>query len=283
MNTLIFGSTGFLGATFFIDPPPEFIAVPRQRFDFTKPITSEFREFLHNSEASSAIILSAISSPDECWRDPVGSDDVNTAGTIALCEELKKLGIKPVFFSTDHVFDGVRGQYHEGDRYNPITLYGRQKMATELHIRENFTDYLIMRTSKQVAMRMDKRNTLSESVQLLLQDKPIRCATDNWLSPAFVEEIVEMTMIALQSGLSGIYHIAPKPEYSRLELGRLIADAVGADHTLVVPCSISDFNFPEVRPTRCTLDGSKLRMALQYKMMDIDVGLKRLVSVMRPN
>ena len=93
---------------------------------------------------------------------------------------------------------------------------------------------------------------------------------------------MEMTMIALQSGLSGVYHIAPKPEYSRHELGLLIADAVGADHSLVIPCSIRDFNFPEVRPTRCTLDGSKLRMALQYKMMDIDMGLKKLVSVLRP-
>lgn len=279
-TSLVFGSTGFLGETFFKKSSPNLSAVPRSQYDFTQPIPAQLHSLLERSSGTAGLILTAISSPDECLRDPVVSQAVNVTGTMDLLKEYKRHAIKPVFFSSDHVFDGIKGNYREADAYGPITLYGRQKMQTETFIRENFSDFLILRTSKQVAMRVDSRNTLSEMALLLKAAKPIRCATDNWIAPSFVEDIRHMTLNAVKLGLSGIFHVAPNEEYSRLELGHHIADCLGVTHELVHPCSILDFKFLEVRPPHCTLDGSHLRKTLDYKMTSLFDGLGQLKAIL---
>ena len=101
-------------------------------------------------------------------------------------------------------------------------------------------------------MRVDAKNTLSELALKLRAGQSIRCATDSWIAPAFVEDIVAITRQALQ--LKGIYHIAPARHYTRLELGLAIAESVGAAKDLVQPCSIKEFNFPEVRPPQSSED-----------------------------
>lgn len=275
-KTLVFGSTGFLGRTFFLSPSPKLVPVPRSRYDFQQPLPKDFESFLEDSDFSNAIILTAISSPDDCLRDPSLSHAVNVEGTLRLLRVLKKFDIKPVFFSSDHVFDGIKGLYREDDEYNPITLYGRQKVLAEIFIRENFTDYLIMRTSKQVAMRVDPKNTLSEMAIKLKNGQPIRCATDNWIAPSFVEDIFDLTLKALANELIGVYHIAPEEQFSRLELGLMIASAVKAHPKLVESCSILDFKFLEVRPPRCTLDGSRLTKRLDFIMTPLTKGLEIL-------
>jgi dTDP-4-dehydrorhamnose reductase len=278
--TLIFGVTGFLGRTFFTGPSPGLIPVDRHRYDFSQGPTRDFSNFLRASNATSAIVTAAVSSPDACLENPSRSEAVNVTGTLELFRQLKELRIKPVFFSTDHVFNGEQGNYREDDAYSPITLYGRQKVAAETFVRENFTDFLILRTSKQVAMRVDPQNSLSEMALKLRAGLPIRCATDNWLAPSFVEDIVKITTGALQAGLTGVFHVAPEQQVSRLELGFLVADCMAASRELVEACSMKDFNFPEVRPPRCTLDGSKLRAALGIAITPLTEGLRELRRVL---
>lgn len=275
-KTLVFGSTGFLGKTFFLKPSLKFIPITRRLFDFQQSTPTALTQFLEETNATSAIILTAISSPDDCLRDPTTSHAVNVEGTIRLLQVLKELEIKPIFFSSDHVFDGIKGHYQEDDAYSPITLYGRQKVLTETFIRENFSDFLILRSSKQVAMRIDPKNTLSEMAIQLKSGRPIRCATDNWIAPSFVEDIFRLTQLASENGLSGVFHIAPAQQLSRLELGLLIASTVGASPKLVESCSILDFKFLEVRPPRCTLDGSRLTNQLNFKMTELARGLEIL-------
>jgi len=71
---------------------------------------------------------------------------INAKGTSNIIEAAKKTGIegKIIYFSTDCVFDGVKGWYSESDKPNPITDYGRSKVAAEGFVREH-PDHIIMR------------------------------------------------------------------------------------------------------------------------------------------
>jgi dTDP-4-dehydrorhamnose reductase len=281
-RVLVFGTTGFLGKTFFLEPTDSLIPINRKLHDFTQPINDECAKTLEHSRATAAIITTAMSSPDECLKNPELSENINVTGTIALLNALKKLKIKPVFFSTDHVFDGQRGLFTESDDYCPITLYGRQKTRTETYIRENFSDYLILRTSKQIAMRVDPKNILSELGAKLRAGQVIRCATDSWITPAFVEDIVKTTLALIEMDAAGIFHVAPDSALSRFELGLKLARAFDVSPELVRACSMADFNLPEARPPRCTLNGAKLRDSVGVRMKDVDSGIvdlrKRLDS-----
>ncbi|MGE4132083.1 MAG: NAD(P)-dependent oxidoreductase [Bdellovibrionales bacterium] len=274
----VIGSTGFLGQTFFRRdwPGVDLVPIDRQLADLTKPFEKHLGDVLKRHQVEAAIVCAAMSSPDDCKRDPDLSHKVNVSGMIRLFDLLKKLKIKPVFFSTDHVFDGQKGNYSEEDAYNPITLYGRQKVEAESYLRQNFTDYLILRTSKQVAMRKDKKNILSQMTEKLRSGQPIRCATDHSIAPAFVEDIASVTLSALKAGLSGIYHITPGQTFTRFELGQALAEILQAPATLVEPCSIQDFQFLEVRPPVCTLNNQKLVASLSPRFTDLASGVRRL-------
>lgn len=276
---LVIGSTGFLGQNFKNLTPPSW-AEPffsnRKIVDLGLDFSNSLAAHLRENNYDSAIITAAIASPDECRKHPEFSHQVNVTGTTQLFKLLKEFGVKPVFFSTDHVYDGIKGAYDETDSYHPITMYGRQKVEAEIFLRENFSDYLILRTSKQVSTYIAPKNILSEMALKLKSGENIRCATDQWVAPAFVEDIVALTWKAIESKLSGPYHIAPAKEYSRLELGVICADQLDFDRKQVIPCSIKDFQFAEVRPPRCTLNGGKIVSALKYKMMSLEEGLQKL-------
>ncbi len=276
----VIGSTGFLGGTFFEKSHSgvELIPVDRKTADLTKNFELHLSDFFKRNPVQAAIITSAISSPDECKANPELSHKVNVDGTIRLFKLLKGLGIKPVFFSTDHVYDGQKGNYNEGDPYSPVTVYGQQKTQAENFLREHFDEFLILRTSKQVSTRIDRKNILSEMTVRLLTGRTIRCATDHSIAPIFAEDVVTITLDAVRKGLSGPLHLAPPQTYTRLELGHAVADALSTPRTLVEPCSIHDFKFLETRPPFCTLDSSLLQKFLNPKFIDLKDGIARIVA-----
>lgn len=279
----VFGPTGFLGRTFFEDFHHGFqlVAFDRRVVDLTRTFELHLGDIFKRNTFSAAIVCAAISSPDECKVQPELSEQVNVDGTIRLFKVLRDFGIKPIFFSTDHVYDGQKGLYNENDAYSPITKYGEQKVKAEGFLRENFDDFLILRTSKQVSTRFDKKNVLAEMALKLLNDQTIRCATDQSISPIFVEDIVQMTLEALRRDLSGPLHLAPPNIWSRLELGLRIARFLNVPEEMVEPCSIKDFKFAEIRPPKCTLDSSLLQRLLKPSFTKLEDGLRQLTSRLR--
>lgn len=277
-KTLLIGSTGFLGQTFKREFPDRIIAVGRDHVDLTKDFEPELQALIAEHNPDSAIITAAFSKPDVCKTDPEGSRAVNVTGTIKLLENLRRSSVKPVFFSTDHVFNGQKGHYKEDDPYSAVTVYGKQKVETEQYIRDHFRHSLILRTSKQVAMRVDPMNNLSEMALKLKAGQPIKCAFDSWLSPSFVEDIARVTMALLDKPASGIYHISSSRDYTRLELGEMVAQEMGVPMELVQKCSIEDFKFAEIRPPKCILDGSKLERELGYAPTPLKDGIRRVLA-----
>ncbi len=65
---------------------------------------------------------------DGAETDPQGAAAVNVGGTRHAAE----LGVPLVYYSTDYVFDGGKGEpYVESDAPNPLSAYGRTKLHGE--------------------------------------------------------------------------------------------------------------------------------------------------------
>jgi dTDP-4-dehydrorhamnose reductase len=276
----VIGTTGFLGRTFFDEAHDgvEMLPIGRGLADLTQSFEKSLRDYFKAYRVEAAIITAAVSSPDECKLKPELSRAINVDGTIRLLKLLKEFEIKPVLFSSDHVYDGTRGNYNESAEYAPINEYGRQKAETETFLRENFDEFLILRTSKQVSTKIHKKNVLSEMILRLLTGRNIRCASDHFISPIFTEDIVQITLAALNKGLSGPLHLAPPETYSRLELGQKVADLIHVPQSQVESCSIQDFKFVEVRPPHCTLDSSLLRTFLNPKFTSLESGVAAILE-----
>ena len=56
--------------------------------------------------------------------------------------------IKPIFMSSERVFDGGLGNYSEDDPANAETVYGTQKMEIEQYLAQSGGDYAVLRLAK---------------------------------------------------------------------------------------------------------------------------------------
>ena len=94
------------------------------------------------------IIVAAISDPDQCYVNQKLSNYINVDSTISVLKILKEKQIKPIFISTEMVFNGNGELYSEFDKPEPILIYGTQKLEVEKFILNNFDDFMILRLSK---------------------------------------------------------------------------------------------------------------------------------------
>lgn len=73
---------------------------------------------------------------------------VNAEGTKNLADAAETVGATIVYVSTDYVFEGLKlTGYLETDAVTPQTEYGRAKIAGEQAIKQNNSNYYIVRTS----------------------------------------------------------------------------------------------------------------------------------------
>jgi dTDP-4-dehydrorhamnose reductase len=72
--------------------------------------------------------------------------DTNVVGTTNILFSCIEKNTKLVFISTDHVFDGKKGDYDIDDPLNPLSKYAKTKAAAELIVR-TYSNSLVIRTS----------------------------------------------------------------------------------------------------------------------------------------
>ena len=72
---------------------------------------------------------------DACEGDPDRAFAVNALGTRHVAEAARRAGAHLVYLSTDYVFDGSSPRpYVEWDEPNPLSVYGRSKLAGEQRV-----------------------------------------------------------------------------------------------------------------------------------------------------
>ncbi|MGH8625114.1 MAG: dTDP-4-dehydrorhamnose reductase, partial [Gammaproteobacteria bacterium] len=90
----------------------------------------------------------AYTAVDKAESEPELAMKINGVAPEIMAEEAKKLRACLVHYSTDYVFDGTKlAPYDEDDRTNPISVYGKSKLAGEQAIRGSGCRHLIFRTS----------------------------------------------------------------------------------------------------------------------------------------
>src|SRR5262245_55339196 len=80
------------------------------------------------------IINCAVLGVDACENDPVLAQATNVDGPQALARVSAEIGAEILHFSSNYVFDGKLtkgGLYSADDAANPISVYGKTKLAGE--------------------------------------------------------------------------------------------------------------------------------------------------------
>ncbi len=288
-RTAIIGAAGFLGRAFlaaYRREHPGTIGAARAAgpgllpLDLASPgpLAARLAETGHRE----ALILAGVASIVRCERDPAGTRAVNVEGTLRLTKALRAVGVRPVFASSDYVFDGARGGYREGDRPAPGTEYGRQKAETGARLLEACGgDCRILRLSKVFALERGGGTLLDELAARLVSGAGVDAADDNIFCPTRLEDLITAVALVQARDLRGLVHVCGSEARSWHDLAAALAAALGVDPLLVRRCSIDDIQRDPRRPKDISMNNERLVQATGCAFTPVAASVERVAAQWR--
>ena len=191
--------------------------------------------------------------------DPRLARRVNVEATRLLAELAAE--IQFVYFSTDLVFDGRKGNYAENDAVNPLHLYGETKATAEQIVLKN-PRHLVVRTSINGGISRAGNRGFNEQLRLSLRaGKTVTLFTDEFRSPIPAIETARAVWELAAKSCAGTYHVAGAERLSRWQMGQLLVKRWPEIKTHIEAGSAKDFPGPPRAPDT-SLDISKAQKVL---------------------
>ena len=166
----ITGANGLIG-NYLVQTAPRFAphwrvrALTRDQLDLLD-FAAVRREF-QKDKPQLIVHCAAVSTVAAAQKNPDLARRVNVDATALLAGLAADIPF--VFFSTDLVFDGRKGNYAEDDAVNPIHVYGETKAAAEQIVLKN-PRHTVVRTSLNGGKSRAGNRGFNEDLRLAWQD-----------------------------------------------------------------------------------------------------------------
>lgn len=271
MTVLVVGAGGRLGSEFMdrLASLGDLTGLTHVQCDITDSLAVE-RAVL-GLQPTVVINCAAQSSIDACEKDHDQAYRINVLGARNVAHAAYKVAAKVVHFSTDYVFDGTADRpYAEWDTPNPVNWYGCTKLMSEEAVRRANPDSLVLRIAYVYGAHGD--NPVTAVMRAAQAGTPLTLPDDQVMSPTSASEVVQQTMLLIQRGAVGTYHVTGKDQTSRYDFARAVATTLGLDVQLV-PVHVADIPGRVPRPLRTPLAHEHLRLEGQDMMSEWDQAL----------
>lgn len=298
-KVLVVGSNGLLGqktAELLLRGSPHSVVLsslePRpvvsyQSADYLQlDVTSkkDVRQAFASAGPDVVINCAAMTSVDACETEREAAWKINVGGVENLAESARSHGTTVVHISTDYVFDGKAGPYSEEDRPDPLSYYGKSKLASENVLRTAGIPYVIARTMVLYGFAPAvKANFVLWLLHCLEQGTRVRIVDDQVGNPTFVDDLAYGLLRAIELGRTGVYHLAGREVVSRYEFAVRVARAFGHDPGLIAPIKTASLRQPAPRPLNSGLLTLKAEVELGYRPLSIEESLAVLRNQLSRN
>lgn len=168
---------------------PKVIAPSSKELDITD--RSSVNNFFKKHKVKVVIHTAAMTDVCMCETDPDKALRINVLGVTNLFDVCRTHGVKLVYISSDHIFDGKKGNYKENDAPNPLGVYAMTKFLAEK---------VTLLNPKNLVIRTCFIKTFSLP----------RAFTDKYFSGDTVDIITKDIILAIRSGLNGVWNIGGK-------------------------------------------------------------------------
>ena len=260
MKVLVTGAGGQLGhdvVTACSAAGDDVVATGRDELDVT--MRSDVAAAVAAIRPDVVIHCAAWTAVDDCESDPDRAFAVNADAVRWVREASELVGAHLVTISTDYVFDGtIDRPYPERDTPNPLSVYGRSKLAGE---REAGPDATVVRTSWVCGEHGS--NMVRTVLRLAAEHDTLSFVVDQRGCPTFTADLAPMVRRLAVERRSGIHHVTNQGAVSWYEFVRSIVSAMGKDPEMVRPIRAVDLDPPRAapRPANGVLDNAVLRDA----------------------
>jgi len=220
----------------------------------------------------------AYTAVDQAENEATLALQVNGIAPGIMAEEAKRLGTLLVHYSTDYVFDGSKSScYTEQDATNPLSTYGRTKLAGEIAIQSSGCRHLIFRTCWVYGLR--GKNFLRTILRLADTRDELRIVADQVGAPTWSRMIAEATASALaaKTATEGLFHLASAGSISWHGFTQAILELTGqmrVRNPTLTAIPSSDYPQLAVRPLNSRLSCDLLEQTAGLRLPDWHDALK---------
>jgi len=230
---LITGASGQLGKSLKNHLSANFESYFFSRDELDINDIDSLSERLQSINPDIIINCAAMTNVDNCEIDSEKAFNINA---YAISHFKNNFNGTFIQLSTDFVFDGVNGPYHENDLPNPINNYGLSKLQGEEIVKNLFKKHCIIRTNTLFSNSSDA-SFLSWVVNSLNQNKKINVVNDQISNPISVDDLSIAINEFINSKKYGIFHLGSDTLCSRFEFAQMIASHYDLNESLITPIS----------------------------------------------
>jgi len=237
------------------------------------------KEIINTTAPDILINLAAMTNVDACELNPKLAGEINVAGLEHICDSFKG---KIIHLSTDYVFDGTSGPYKEDDPLNPISIYGKTKLASEYILLEKDIKNLVIRGNVLYDYcPHTSASFLNWVVSSLKGNQEIKVVEDQFNNPTWTRSMSDIIKLSIENDLEGIIHWGDSEQISRFEFAKLIAKKFSLNESLIKPVKTSELNQPARRPLQSGLSTEKLVNMLNIIPPSIDDCLDEIIKTIQ--
>jgi len=232
---------------------------------------NEVKRIINDFYPDAIINAAAYTNVDGCETHRELAWKVNVSGVANLAHYAWACDAHVVHISTDYVFDGENGPYTEKDRVNPISYYGRTKLASENTLRGSGVFNTIIRTNVLYGpAKYGRPDFVKWVVSSLRKGDTIRIVTDQINNPTYIDDLVWVIAKVIEYKKEGLFHIGGKEFLSRYDFTLRIADFFNLDKKRIVPIETYELNQAARRPLKSGLITLKAQTELGYNPTEIE-------------
>jgi nucleoside-diphosphate-sugar epimerase len=202
--------------------------------------------------------------------------EVNSNSAVNMAKFCDLNDIQFLFLSTCSNYGKSKDIVDENSELNPSGLYSTSKIEAEKEILEKFKSSLILRcaTLFGVSHRMRVDLTINQLIYEMLRDGIITVyGEEAWRPYIHVEDAVNMIILALEKGLSGVYNLGTDElNYTKKQ----IIQEIQKSHEFIIKPIIWDD--PRDYKVNFSKINKEIDYTIKYKLND---GVKELLSHMK--
>jgi len=258
------GAGGLIGSWLLKTAPKDsatVIGLTREQLDLTD--VSAVRSAFERQRPGLVIHCAALSRSPACEAEPSLARRLNVDVTARLARLATEIPF--IFFSTDLVFDGRKGNYEEAAEVNPLSVYAETKVEAERVVLAN-PKHTVIRTSLNCGSSPSGDRGLDEQLcQAWRAGKVLRLFTDEFRCPIPAELTARGVWELAARKQTGLFHLAGSERLSRWQIGQLVAPRVSELNPKLEPASAKEYPGPP-RPVDTSLNCSKVQTLLSFRL-----------------
>ena len=211
---------------------------------------------------SVVIHTAGLTSVEKCENNPELAFHINVELSSMVANVTKRLGIRLIHISTDHLFEGNSSMLSEEEPTQAINVYGMTKALAESKIEEINPEALIIRTNFY-AWGTSYRKSFSDYIIESLRSKDLLSLFDDvYYTPILAENLINTVHELLGKNEKGIFNIVSDDRISKYDFGILIAEEFGLDKSYIKRCSLINKSNLVRRPYDMSLSNQKVKELL---------------------